>query len=123
MIKMSNEDVESIFHKPHSLLSTMSLRTQALYAFGYLGKKQRNQIDCIRHVRNAFAHALKPIKFTTPLVVRECDKLVVPHSFSLKAIEIDKKETYKRKFVVATFYYALYLHRMAKKMRGDASAP
>ena len=38
----------------------------------------RNDLHIIRNVRNAFAHAIKPIMFDTPEVVEEVSKLQYP---------------------------------------------
>jgi hypothetical protein len=45
------------------------------YAMSLYGDDVLAHLETIRKIRNAFAHTGRPIKFTTPIVGRECSKL------------------------------------------------
>jgi hypothetical protein len=55
----------------NSLFST----TQLAYAMGIISYDVRNELDCIRKVRNVFAHSAMDVDFTTPAISNECKKL------------------------------------------------
>jgi hypothetical protein len=48
------------------------------YALNIFGDETKANLDIIRAVRNAFAHAKIPIKFTTPQVKNACTHLRIP---------------------------------------------
>jgi hypothetical protein len=48
------------------------------YAMGLIDADEKKTLNIIRDVRNAFAHARKPISFRTPEVISECKKLENP---------------------------------------------
>jgi len=50
------------------------------YAMDIFGSETKQNLDLIRTVRNAFAHAKIPIKFDTTLIEEACSRLVVPKS-------------------------------------------
>lgn len=50
------------------------------YAMALYGGGDLTQLETIRRIRNAFAHSGRPIKFTTPLVAKECTKLTIGKS-------------------------------------------
>jgi DNA-binding MltR family transcriptional regulator len=58
-------------------LSSFFAKIHLAFALGLLDKRCRDNLDIIRRIRNAFAHAPKAISFSTPLVAKECQKLVL----------------------------------------------
>jgi DNA-binding MltR family transcriptional regulator len=45
------------------------------HALGIYGPKTRDDLDIVRNIRNAFAHALEDVDFSHRDIARECDKL------------------------------------------------
>jgi hypothetical protein len=50
------------------------------YAMSLYSDDVLTQLETIRKIRNAFAHTARPIKFTTPVVGKECAKLTFGES-------------------------------------------
>lgn len=74
-VQMSKNDEKHLFEGDTAPLGTFSAMIKVGKAVGIYGNKTRQQIDSIRAVRNAFAHALKPISFAHPDLIKECTKL------------------------------------------------
>ena len=53
----------------------------------------RDNLDCIRRIRNAYAHSQVHLLFTTPQIVKECQKLKVALTYPK---EITSRELYIR---------------------------
>ena len=61
-----------------SSLRSFEAKTRIGREIEIFGSQMEINLDCIRAIRNAFAHAVKPICFTTPQVRDVCDVLVMP---------------------------------------------
>jgi hypothetical protein len=62
----------------NSPLGAFSNKIEVGYALGILGQQTKANLDIIRTVRNAFAHAKIPITFETDQVKNACSHLVIP---------------------------------------------
>ena len=58
-------------------LATLSARTKIAFALDIITPIERDEIDCIREVRNAFAHSIRGLTFDNPEVAALCDHLVL----------------------------------------------
>lgn len=56
-------------------LSTFSARILLGEALGFYTAGVRKRLDTVRHIRNAFAHTLKPITFDEPSISEACKEL------------------------------------------------
>jgi hypothetical protein len=56
-------------------LSTAAVRTDVAYGLGWIGAKTYRDLVTLRNIRNRFAHAHEPIKFTDSAVGVLCAKL------------------------------------------------
>jgi hypothetical protein len=71
--------LEKEFWLPRRLLSLdFKDRIGKASAVGLIGPNTTNNLEVIRHVRNAFAYSLSEIEFTTPEVERACALLTPP---------------------------------------------
>jgi hypothetical protein len=52
-----------------------------------IGAQTKNNLDCIKGLRNAFAHAVIPIDFDTPEVNAVCEQMTMPKILAPRAIE------------------------------------
>jgi DNA-binding MltR family transcriptional regulator len=75
VINLNRDDYKSVFDSVGAPLGTFAARTLVAYAFGIIGPQTRSDLAIIRNVRNVFAHAMKPLDFNEPRVVKECKKL------------------------------------------------
>jgi DNA-binding MltR family transcriptional regulator len=66
---------ELLFFGDKAPMGTLHSRTIVALAFGFIGEAQRKDIDRIRRIRNAFAHASKTVSFETPAIAKECNAL------------------------------------------------
>jgi DNA-binding MltR family transcriptional regulator len=64
---LSNSDMAALFEN-QAPLATFSARVTMLYALGIIGQKTRADLDCIKDIRNVFAHSRLPLDFDTPEV-------------------------------------------------------
>jgi hypothetical protein len=48
------------------------------FALGIIGTQIRADLNCVRDIRNAFAHARRAIRFDTPEVAAACESLRNP---------------------------------------------
>ena len=61
--------------RPGGLLNNFGAKIRIGYHMGIYGNVHKKNLDCILAVRNAFAHAPKPLTFDTPEVKAVCDLL------------------------------------------------
>jgi hypothetical protein len=91
------------------------------HAIGLITDATRSNLDIIRQIRNAFAHAMRPISFETKQVAEACALLVIaaPLPPTSSAEQIPEKPPARQQyrgacetishnlFVASGFYYAL----------------
>lgn len=75
MRDLTRKEFLELFFDNRALLQTMAARIDLSYALGLNERQEVVQLHAIRRIRNAFAHAVRPISFSTKLVTRECEKL------------------------------------------------
>jgi DNA-binding MltR family transcriptional regulator len=68
---LSKDDHASLF-EGEGPLSTFSARIRVGFALSIFGKITRDDLNCMRDIRNAFAHARISLKFTTREVTDAC---------------------------------------------------
>jgi hypothetical protein len=59
-------------------MGTFATKIRIANAIGLISDATRSNLDIIRQIRNAFAHAMIPISFETQQVAEACQLLVVP---------------------------------------------
>lgn len=77
---ISENDLSEIF-RAEGPLGSFSSRISVAYALGMLGKNAKHDLHLIRHIRNAFAHSRRSLRFTTPAVHDVCMLFVLPKGF------------------------------------------
>lgn len=72
LAKFTNkEDVDKLICQD-GLLATFSRKIQIGYAMGLYNSEERDDLNCIKDVRNDFAHSVMPICFNTSSVKDRC---------------------------------------------------
>lgn len=74
MVTLTKAETNGLFDFD-SPVGSFSARIRLAYALGFFGPITRNDLDHLRHIRNAFAHARKTITFETKEIAAECRKL------------------------------------------------
>jgi hypothetical protein len=67
-------------------IGTFEAKIRIGYALDIFGPETKNNLDCIKAIRNAFAHAVVPITFQTKEVADVCDLLVMPEILTPRAV-------------------------------------
>ena len=62
-------------------LSSFAGKTAIAYAIRLIGSSTRDDLDCVREIRNAFAHTIIYIDFSTKEVADHCGHLQLPGRF------------------------------------------
>lgn len=74
MVRLNKDEFNGLFDGAGPL-SSFSAKTKVAYALGYIGKNTRAELDRIRAIRNVFAHSRLNLRFDTPEIRSECEKL------------------------------------------------
>lgn len=125
---LSREDTEGLFERDGAPLASFSAKIKIGYAFQIFGKHTRDELNRIRVIRNQFAHAIRPIGFSTPQISSECAKLrsleksTRPH-FSFYPLEapwppIDARLKFLHAVQELTYSFQLDEHRVAGRDTG-----
>lgn len=64
---------------PFSPLGTFAARTAAAYSLGLITEDERDDLDCIRDIRNDFAHQPTSPVFTDESIAKNVHKLKMPN--------------------------------------------
>jgi hypothetical protein len=73
MVELGKTEFNELFRNAGPLAS-FSAKIRAGYALGLFGEATRDNLDTLREVRNAFAHAKLVVTFETPEVVAVCKR-------------------------------------------------
>jgi DNA-binding MltR family transcriptional regulator len=73
-VELSDDEYQTLFDYPGSL-SSFGSKIMVGYAAGFYDKTLKKDLDIIRVVRNAFAHAKKPITFDTLQIAAEINQI------------------------------------------------
>jgi hypothetical protein len=98
----NDEDTNKLLVGRDGPLSGFYSKIHLAYAMGIVGDDDLNGLNIIRRVRNAFAHAPRPIDFSAPEIRDECSKirLVKPPTNDDESI-IDSNSALRQRFTDA----------------------
>lgn len=74
MVTLNSDRYNSLFGVDRPL-SSFAAKINIAYAFNVISDATRGDLEAIKNIRNAFAHARKPITFKTPEIEVECGKM------------------------------------------------
>ena len=100
LIDLSEPERKEIFIDRNAVLGRFSNKIIMAYALGLITKEQRLVLDRLRTIRNAFAHAMRPITFKDHLVSLECKKL--PKTYLAKTNEDEKIGPERSHYIVSS---------------------
>lgn len=75
MLVLNPKRFDELFRDANAPLSTWSAKTLLAHALGILGDEMRSQMDQVRKIRNAFAHAIRSLDFDNPTIKAACMSL------------------------------------------------
>ncbi len=73
--RLSEEERELLFFGRNGTLSEFADRISVAYGLGVIHPDERDDLDRIRRIRNAFAHSAIPLTFENELIATECSRL------------------------------------------------
>jgi hypothetical protein len=80
MIPLGTENENNLMENKGPL-AEMSARIQALYALGHIPQEFRDDLNCLKEIRNTFAHAMHALSFQTPVVLARCQQFHLRKAF------------------------------------------
>ncbi|HEY2010597.1 MAG TPA: MltR family transcriptional regulator [Rhizomicrobium sp.] len=92
-LRRNDEGTIRMLARPEGPLTSLSAKALLAYALGIIDDVYLYNIGIVRHIRNAFAHAKRPITFTTPEIVAAIAKVRLPtnkRAKDYKSLEIVK---------------------------------
>ncbi len=114
-----------LLEPPGGLLSSLSTRADAAYAFDLLPKADFQDIELIAQIRNLFAHNHIQVTFTDPEVVELCGRLSRHQPLVVALVKENGEMAARELFgatVVAISQILLSRSRMRRGRRGDGGA-
>jgi len=84
---LSDTQISQLFDA-NGPLAAFSARIQVAFALGIIGREARANLDCIRDIRNAFAHQKRRLQFSHPAVAQACLTLSPPAGLAAARTDI-----------------------------------
>jgi hypothetical protein len=91
LVVVKKESQRLLFHTGSPLIS-FEAKIRIGYSMGMFGKQTKVNLDCIKGIRNAFAHAVIPLTFETPQIMEVCKLMVMPEILPPRSIRPDTLE-------------------------------
>lgn len=115
MRPLSETEIDETFNGRNAILANLSGKTEVAFLFGVINAKERKAIDCIRRIRNAFAHSAKTLTFEQELIVNEIKKI--------NFIETKEELTAKNQFIEFVTQLLVKLLKKTVKIIVKKNAP
>lgn len=103
--------------RPDGPLGSFSARIKLAYLLDLIEPLARKDLDCIRGIRNDFAHGRSDLRFTTPSVKDRCGQLHGAEACRLGGWPLRSP---KQKFVVTSYFLAEYLMSVTKPRKRNS---
>lgn len=114
------EDASKLLFADEGVLRDFNAKIKMAYIIGVVGKKTAADIQAIRGVRNAFAHARAVIYFETPEVKAVCNLITLPQREPMTMGGIEFNDARER-FIQSCF--RLHLHLLCYQPDREAHNP
>ena len=101
-----------LFEDEAAPLRDFAAKIRLGYAIGLFGDETKESLDFIRLIRNAFAHAPSPVRFSTSEIVNACAFLEVPVKVGEAENQTDTSVTGRERFRVVCERIAAALRYM-----------
>lgn len=84
----TTEEADRMLFRSNGPLWSFEAKIRIGFSMGLYGAETKTNLDCIKAIRNAFAHAVIPISFDTPEVMAACDLMVMPEILPPRAVDL-----------------------------------
>lgn len=117
--QLDDEEIADLFDAD-SVLSTFSAKIKMAYALNICGPDIRDDLHCIREIRNAFAHSRIALSFDTTHVSNVCARLKFPKNMGLPAnITLSENSPIKSRFLITVNSLTLTLDDLNSRGRSS----
>jgi hypothetical protein len=114
-VQLSKVRFNRMFRAPTAPLGTFSAKIAVAFALGIINSEVRSQLDRIRRIRNAFAHAMLTVSFEETPIAKECKKL--DHNRLIPGITTFAEDSPRHRYYWATtFAVIVLLHHVTTRM-------
>jgi hypothetical protein len=113
-LERNDDETAGELTKLGGALCGLFAKNHLAYALGLYSKQHLIELECIRKIRNCFAHSAGDVTFETPAVADECAKFVTPEGFR-------EPKSNRERFVSASNYVGLILacHSLLRSLRDE----
>ena len=108
-IPMDSQQTACFFGPPQEAPITFDIKIRLAYALGIFGPNSRDDLTCIRHIRNVFAHTKTDITFVSDEINNICNELKYIDKVQWVGIAGHRPIYSIDKFFSAVRHYFLYL--------------
>jgi Mannitol repressor len=102
-------DPASFFGPPQESPITFDVKIRLAYALGIIGQDSRDDLTCVRHIRNVFAHTKTDITFKSPDIITICNEFKFINKVPWEGIYGTRPDDAIDKYYYAVRHYFLYL--------------
>jgi DNA-binding MltR family transcriptional regulator len=121
LISLNSDETEGLFGpNQEAPLSSFSARIKIGYAIGIYNRIFREDLDCIRLIRNAFAHVHGHIDYKTTAIIEVCEQFNLP-KMGIWAAPTNPPATAKDKFMLTVTMRSILL--IPPDPQNDLSSP
>jgi hypothetical protein len=114
-VRLGKKRFDKMFREQGAPLGTFSAKIATGFALGIINSELRSQLDRIRHIRNAFAHAMLVVSFDEPMIAQACNKL--DHNRLIPGIFTLHEDTPRSRFTMAATF-AMFMLLFEVQRRG-----
>lgn len=107
------EDVNAtkrLLGDPFSPLGSFAARTAAAFSLGLISTDEKDDLDCIRDIRNQFVHDTRSPSFASPAISQRVDRLKTP-TLMQKAFPSRTTATSRESFRVAATMLSTFINK------------
>jgi hypothetical protein len=108
-VPMDETEQLKLFGTPQEAAVTFDVKIRLGYALGIYGPDSRDDLVCIRHTRNVFAHTKTTITFDSQAIIDICDHFKYLDKITWVGIMGSRPQLARVQFLKAIQHYFLFL--------------
>lgn len=107
-VSMDEKEIARFFGPPEEAPITFDVKIRLSYALGICGANSRDDLTCIRHIRNVFAHTKTELTFQSTEIIKICDELRCLEVIPWGGLLGDRPSAARDKFIKSVAHYFMY---------------
>ena len=113
--------INTLFKSDGAPLQSFDSRLRLAYALGIIGDAAKSDLACIKHIRNAFAHAHTDVSFETPEIAEACRQITL-HDRVPSLLRAAATDDARERYIFACYGLALHLIIFDHDFEGEVTA-